>query len=142
MLWEWAVLPAPAQRILDSQMKNTDTRVVKFQPALLAQVLDASNLPRRECPFLILSAQHSKSALASVAQSPSVPAQHPSLLPEKAAWGHCPRSHMAGWRFSFQSTVKASFPLSPGSACSPAGTGSPTYPAQLMVSRTNWRTGP
>ena len=44
------MLPAPAQRILDLQMENTDTHIAQFQPALLAQLLGASNLLQLSCP--------------------------------------------------------------------------------------------
>ena len=86
--------------------------VVQFQLALLAQLLDASNLP--QAAFASQYSQISTLNLHSISVAqPPFPAQHPQPpICRNSLWFLCPRSHMAGWLFYLQSKAKT---LSPSS---------------------------
>lgn len=91
------VLPATAQRILDLWVKTTDIHIAQFQPALW---LNTSDPRRLACPSQYSQLSILNLPSISVAQPPSVPAQHPNLPPEEAAHG-CSTQHLAnisrGW---------------------------------------------
>ena len=130
--------------------KTQTHTVVQFQLASLTQLLSASSLPWLACPSQNSQPSTLNMYSISVAQSPSVLAQHPNLPLVEEACGNSARdlTEMVGF-FSLQSMVNSLSSLSfvcQLACCS----GSLTYlSAQQLVrsiftdrSRTNWGTGP
>jgi hypothetical protein len=90
-LQEQATLPAPAQRILDHWMKNTDTHSCPISTCLIGSTAKYLQSTLASMPFPELPAQPPKSVLNF---SCSVPAQHsrpPPPPPIEAACGHSHR---------------------------------------------------
>ena len=144
---EQTILPAPTQRILDLQMKNTDTHSCSISTCLFGIIAGCYLSPAQRtmalsillppylstCPQLDLL-----SYIESQLNTPNCP----------PVWPLHSRSHIAGHLFSLRS-ISNSLPLSsPVPISCLWGTGSPAYSFHLTIgpwllydrSRTNWKT--
>ena len=106
------MLAAPAQRILDPYMKNTDAHSCSISTCLIDATARCLQSTSSSACFPVLPAQHPKSALNFSCSVILILVQHPQPPTcIKSLWSVHPRSHTTDWLFYFQSMAKL-FPSS------------------------------